>query len=96
MNQSELITAVTEDVNKNYDQKVTKVVTGNVLKSFTSVTTAALKKGEQVQLSGLGIFKPQKKEATTGRNPATGAIIKIPAKVVPKFKAAKALKDALN
>lgn len=100
MNQKELIEAVTEDVNKGYEAegkttKISKAVTGDVLKSFVTVSTAALKKGDSIALSGFGTFKSVHRDATTGRNPATGATINIPAKNVPKFKAAKALKDAL-
>jgi DNA-binding protein HU-beta len=100
MNQKELMKAITEDVNKKYveEQKSTKVtesVTTDVMKSFVGVTTEALKRGDQISLAGFGTWKSVHKEASTGRNPATGETIKIPAKNVPKFKAAKALKDAL-
>ena len=101
MNQKELIKAVTEDVNKKCvveekNTKVTEAVTGDVIKSFVSVSTDALKNGKQVVLSGFGIFKASQRAATTARNPATGETIQVPAKMVPKFKASKVLKDALN
>ena len=100
MNQKELMKAITEDVNKKYKSEgkattVSETVTTDVMKSFVTVSTKALKKGDQIALAGFGTFKSVHKDATTGRNPATGATIKIPAKNVPKFKAAKALKEAL-
>ena len=55
-----------------------------------------MKKKDTVQLVGFGTFKVNKRKATMGRNPQTGAKIKIKAKKVPKFKAGKALKDAVN
>lgn len=58
--------------------------------------TKALSKGESVQLVGFGSFNVRKRAARTGRNPQTGASIKIAARKVPSFKAGKALKDAVN
>ena len=58
--------------------------------------TAALKKGEKVTFVGFGTFATSHRKARTGRNPRTGASIQIPASNVPKFKAGKALKDAIN
>ncbi|MDD5712712.1 MAG: HU family DNA-binding protein [Smithellaceae bacterium] len=56
----------------------------------------ALKKGEAVTLTGFGTFAVNKRKARTGRNPQTGAAIKIAAKKVPVFKAGKGLKDAVK
>ena len=61
-----------------------------------STITKALKKKESVALVGFGTFKVGKRKARTGRNPQTGAEIKIKAKTVPKFVAGQALKDAVN
>ncbi len=61
-----------------------------------STITKALKKKESVALVGFGTFKVGKRKARTGRNPQTGAEIKIKAKSVPKFVAGQALKDAVN
>ena len=58
--------------------------------------TSALKKGNEVTLTGFGTFKVSSRKARTGRNPKTGAIIKIPAKKVTKFKAGKSLKEAVK
>ena len=62
---------------------------------FASITQALKKKGA-VTLVGFGTFKVGKRKARTGRNPQTGAEIKIKAKTVPRFVAGKALKDAVN
>ena len=53
-------------------------------------------KDDEISLVGFGTFKSAKREARTGRNPATGATIQIPASVQPKFVAGKQFKDALN
>ena len=58
--------------------------------------TKALKKGGEVRLVGFGTFAVAKRKASTGRNPRTGEEMKIPASNQPKFKAGKALKDAVN
>ncbi len=66
------------------------------LKAFTDTVTKTLKKGGKVQLVGFGTFEVTKRSARTGRNPRTGETMKIKASKAPKFKAGKALKDALN
>ncbi|MBI3454122.1 MAG: HU family DNA-binding protein, partial [Rhodospirillales bacterium] len=55
-----------------------------------------LKTGQEVRLVGFGTFSVSQRKASTGRNPRTGAEIAIPASKQPKFKAGKALKDAVN
>jgi len=55
-----------------------------------------LKQGDEVSIAGLGIFEAKMRAARTGRNPRTGETIQIPAMRVPKFRAAKALKDAVK
>ena len=62
---------------------------------FDSITKTLKKKG-QVVIAGFGTFKVAKRKARTGRNPQTGAELKIAAKSVPKFTAGKALKDAVD
>jgi len=66
------------------------------LKAFTDSITDALKAGEKVALVGFGTFSVGERAARTGKNPQTGAPINIPAAKTPKFKAGKALKDAVN
>jgi DNA-binding protein HU-beta len=60
----------------------------------TVITT--LKKGGEVSIAGLGIFSAKKRAARTARNPRTGAAVQVPAMNVPKFRAAKAFKDAVK
>ena len=55
-----------------------------------------MKKGEKIQLVGFGTFEVSERAAREGRNPQTGATMKIEACKVPKFKPGKALKDAVN
>ena len=62
---------------------------------FESITTE-LKKGGEVSVAGFGIFSAKKRAARTARNPRTGETVKVPAMNVPKFRAAKALKDAVK
>ncbi len=66
------------------------------LKAFSDAVTDALKAGEKVALVGFGTFSVGDRAARTGQNPQTGAKIQIAAAKVPKFKAGKALKDAVN
>lgn len=62
---------------------------------FESIT-AELKKGGEVSVAGFGIFSAKKRAARTARNPRTGETVNVPAMMVPKFRAAKALKDAVK
>ena len=64
--------------------------------AFVVSIKKALKKGAEVRLIGFGTFRTVERKATNGRNPRTGAVIKIPASKQPKFKAGKGLKDAVN
>ena len=66
------------------------------LKAFTDVITEELKKGGKIQLVGFGTFEVSQRAPREGRNPQTGKTMVIPASKAPKFKAGKALKDALN
>jgi DNA-binding protein HU-beta len=67
-----------------------------VVDTVFSGITGCLKQGESVTLVGFGTFSVSERAARTGRNPRTGEAITIPASRSPKFKAGKALKDALN
>ena len=62
---------------------------------FDSIT-AAMKDGEQVSVAGFGIFEAKMREARTARNPRTGETVPVPAMRVPKFRAAKGLKDTVK
>ena len=90
MNKQELITAISEQAG------LTKADAGKALEALTGAIADAMKKGDKVQLVGFGTFETVKKAAREGKNPATVEKIKIPACVAPKFKAGKALKDAVN
>ena len=90
MNKTELVAAVAEqaDISKKDAEKV--------LKAFVDVVTEEMKKGEKVQLVGFGTFEVSERAAREGKNPQTGKTMKIEACKAPKFKAGKALKDAVN
>jgi DNA-binding protein HU-beta len=75
--------------------KLSKKDSAKAIEAVVEVITQALSRGEKVQLVGFGNFEPHKREARKGRNPRTGAEIKIAARTVPVFKAGKALKDAV-
>jgi DNA-binding protein HU-beta len=68
----------------------------DALNAALDAITKSLSKGEKVALTGFGVFSVSKRAARTGINPRTGASLKIPARKVPKFKAGKALKDAVK
>lgn len=74
----------------------TKVQAEQVMDIIIESITSTLKKGEEVSVAGLGIFSAKQRAARTARNPRTGESIKVPAMRVPKFRAAKALKDAVK
>jgi DNA-binding protein HU-beta len=78
------------------DADIAKVAAGKALDSLIDAVTRTLKKGDKLALIGFGTFSVGKRKARTGRNPQTGAAIKIPARKVPRFSAGKTLKDALR
>ena len=90
MNKVELVAAVAEQTGLTKTQALAAV------KAFTDVVVAKVAAEEDVQLIGFGTFAAKKVAARTGRNPSTGAEIKIAAKTVPVFKAGKAFKDVVN
>ena len=90
MNKTELI----EHIAMNAD--LSKADAGRALEAAMGAIKTTLRKGGAVTLVGFGTFAVGKRAARTGRNPRTGAAVKIKASKVPKFKAGKALKDALN
>ena len=90
MNKQELISAIAEKAN------LSKKDAEAALNAFVSTVEAALVKGDKVQLVGFGGFEVRERAARTGRNPQTGAEMKIAAAKVPAFKAGKALKDLIN
>lgn len=90
MNKNDLVAAVASDA------EMSKADAAKAVDAVFDAITAALKKGSDVRLVGFGTFSVATRAATQGRNPRTGQTIKIPASKQPKFKAGKALKDAVN
>jgi len=74
----------------------TKVSAEQAVDTVVSSITDALKRGDEVSIAGLGIFSVKNRAARTARNPRTGESIQVPAMNVPKFRPAKALKDAVR
>ncbi len=74
----------------------TKVQSEQVIDTVIEAIVKSLKKGEEVSIAGLGIFSVKPRAARMARNPKTGEQVKVPATKVPKFRAAKALKDAVK
>jgi DNA-binding protein HU-beta len=74
----------------------TKVQAEEVVESIFGSIVSSLKSGEDVSIAGFGIFAAKERAARTARNPRTGEPVQVPAMRVPKFKAAKALKDAVK
>jgi len=85
MNKSDLIGKLSDDAG------ITKTQANAALDSFVDAVAKSLKKGDKVTLVGFGTFSVSKRAARNGRNPQTGAVIKIKAKKVAKFKAGKEL-----
>jgi DNA-binding protein HU-beta len=78
------------------DAKITKVAAAAALESFTTSVTKALKKKDgKVTLVGFGTFQKTRRKAHKGRNPQTGAVIKIKARNVVKFKPGKKLRESI-
>lgn len=74
----------------------TKVQAEQVIDIIIDSITSTLKRGEEVSIAGLGIFSAKQRAARSARNPRTGETIRVAAMRVPKFRAAKALKDAVK
>lgn len=90
MNKSELIDAIAKSAD------LSKASAGRALDATITSVKTAMKKGDMITLVGFGTFYVGKRAARNGRNPRTGGTIKIKAAKVPKFRAGKALKDAVN
>ena len=90
MNKTELVAAMADQAG------LSKKDAEKALKAFTDLVAEELKKDGKVQLVGFGTFEVSSRAAREGRNPQSGAPMKIAASKAPKFKAGKALKDMLN
>ncbi len=90
MNKTELVAAIAAKAGLEKAEAV------KALKAFEEVVTEELANGGKVQLVGFGTFEVAERAAREGRNPKTKEVMPIPASKAPKFKAGKALKDAVN
>lgn len=90
MNKTQLIEAMSAKTANS------KKATTEALNAFVEVVSEAMKNGDKVQLVGFGTFEVRNRAARKGKNPQTGAEIKIPACKAPAFKPGKALKDVVN
>lgn len=90
MNKTELVAAIAEKT------ELSKKDSEKALKAFIDIVTEELQKDEKIQLVGFGTFEVAERAAREGRNPLTGEKMQINASKAPKFKAGKALKDAVN
>jgi DNA-binding protein HU-beta len=93
VNKAELIDALAGEANLP-KAEATRAV--DALFGDRGIVAKALKSGEKVQITGFGTFQAKQRAARTGRNPATGGTITIPAQLTPTFKAGQGLKDVLN
>lgn len=90
MNKTELIEVIAQQAD------ISKAAAARSLEAMIGAVKTTLKKGGTVTVTGFGTFLAPKRAARSGRNPRTGATIKIKSAKVPKFRPGKALKDALN
>lgn len=90
MNKSDLIDAIAAGAD------ISKAAAGKALEAAVEAITKTVAKGDQVSLIGFGSFKAAKRAARVGKNPKTGAEIKIPATTVPKFTAGANFKEAVK
>ncbi|MGE0357629.1 MAG: HU family DNA-binding protein [Burkholderiales bacterium] len=90
MNKSDLIEAIAKSAD------ISKAAAGRALEGALAAIRGSLRKGGSVSLVGFGTFHVGRRAPRSGRNPRTGAPIRIKAAKVPKFRAGKALRDALN
>ncbi len=90
MNKADIINKVHESLD------ITKADAERAVETVINSVVDTLKSGQEVSIAGLGIFSTKSRDARTARNPRTGESIEVPAMRVPKFRAAKALKDAVK
>ena len=90
MNRKELIEVIAKEAD------ISKTAADKALKAFIEATMKTVKKGNKVSLVGFGTFERRSRAARTGRNPQTGATIKIKASKAPAFKPGKSFKDFVN
>ena len=91
MIKSELIQQIAEDNPHLYQRDVERIVS-----TLFEEITAALARGDRVELRGFGAFSVKQRDSRLGRNPRTGAAVPVPEKAVPFFKAGKELRERMN
>lgn len=89
MNKGELVEALAKETD------LSKAAAARAVEAMTSIITTTVAKKQDVQIIGFGTFTAAKRAARKGKNPATGAELKIPATTVPKFKAGASFKAAV-
>lgn len=89
MTKEDMVSVISRDTGYN------RYIVSNILESMMTNITHALSNGRKVQFAGFGTFEPKKRAARTGRNPHTGEMVPIPARVIPSFSAGKNLKSAV-
>jgi DNA-binding protein HU-beta len=90
MNKADLVTRIAQDA------EITKRQAGKALDALVGSVQEALSKDDSITLVGFGTFSVMSRSARKGRNPQTGREILIPASKTPKFKAGKALREAVR
>lgn len=90
MNRQQLVAILAKNM------QTTQTNASNILDTVTTTIHNALIRGEEVKLTGFGHFKVKQRAARSGRNPMTGDVIKVPAKTVPTFTFAKAVRDDVD
>ncbi len=90
MNKNDLVAKVADNAG------MTKALAAKAVDSIFNAISDSLKQGTEVRLVGFGTFSVSARAASVGRNPRTGEALQIPASNLPKFKAGKGLKDAVN
>jgi DNA-binding protein HU-beta len=90
MNKADIINKIADEIG------TTKADAERAVEVIIAAIEKSLKSGEEVSIAGLGIFSAKVRNARTARNPRTGEAIEVPAMRVPKFRPAKALKDAVK
>ena len=90
MNKADLVDAIHAQIGG------TKVSSEKAVDTLLESLIGSLKRGEEVSIAGLGIFSVRQRAARTARNPRTGEMVQVPAMRVPKFRPAKALKEAVK
>ena len=89
MNKKDLVELLSETMDSS------KADAERAVEKMIGTITSTLRGGDEVAIAGFGKFVPKKRDARTARNPRTGETVNVPATTVPKFSAAKALKDAV-